>query len=781
MRDPRPPRGARRRRARARRRRPPAPSSCSPPSSPRRPAVVDRRPRRGDLGRRAAGVGHAAACRATCPACAGGSAASTALVWDDPGYRLDVDRDQVDARRFEDLADEGAARCGPASRRRTGGPPGCRTGAVAGAGPRRVPRPRRCRGLAAGSRSAAWPPLEDRLDADLALGRHAPSSASWPSWSPPTRCGRGCGPSWRWPCTGRVARPRPCGPWPTPATLRGGARHRARPPAARTSRRRSSPTTRRSTSPIRPVPRRSPRRRAGAGPAAGPALVGRGDELARPRRRPRRAARTTPASSSSRASPASARPAWPTSCGAGSRAGRGGRRRGAGATRAAPAPALWPWLAPLRAIAAEAPVASRPASPTSARPARCPTCRRRPARCPVRAVRGRRRPAGPRGGNAARWSSCSTTCSGPTTRRSSCSRFLAGDLGAAACCVVGTMRQLEVGRNDAVTDALAAVARRPGSRRLQLRGPRRRRHRRAARRRRRTSGGAAGRGRDHPRPGRGQPVLRHRAGPPARRGGRRGGEVPASVGDVVRRRLARLPAGHRRAARASPPWSAATSTSACWPGRRPSARPTSSTTSSRRSSTGCWSRCPAPPARPPLQPRPRARGAARRHDVAAPGPAAPEGGRRHRGRRGRRRRRRDPGRAPVAGRRWGSAIGRPKRCASGRGRPPPCRLRGRRGPARAGRLAVPHSGRGARPAGRRARRAGRLVLGPAGDARPRRGDGRRRGRTGRASWPGRRGGPMSAPACCGRSGSASTRRATPSDPGSWPPSSRPRRSVRATA
>jgi DNA-binding SARP family transcriptional activator len=36
--------------------------------------------------------------------------------------------------------------------------------------------------------------------------------------------------------------------------------------------------------------------------------------------------------------------------------------------------------------------------------------------------------------------------------------------------IAATMRQLEVGRNDAVTDALAAIARRQGSRRVQLRG-----------------------------------------------------------------------------------------------------------------------------------------------------------------------------------------------------------------------------------------------------------------------------------------------------------------------
>jgi DNA-binding SARP family transcriptional activator len=47
--------------------------------------------------------------------------------------------------------------------------------------------------------------------------------------------------------------------------------------------------------------------------------------------------------------------------------------------------------------------------------------------------------------------------------------FLAGRL-TRGVLVVGTVRQLEVGRHDVVTDALAAVARRPGSRRLVVRG-----------------------------------------------------------------------------------------------------------------------------------------------------------------------------------------------------------------------------------------------------------------------------------------------------------------------
>src|SRR5690606_13855413 len=47
--------------------------------------------------------------------------------------------------------------------------------------------------------------------------------------------------------------------------------------------------------------------------------------------------------------------------------------------------------------------------------------------------------------------------------------FLAGRSGRGML-VAGTMRQLEVGRRDAVTDTLATLARRPGSRRLLLSG-----------------------------------------------------------------------------------------------------------------------------------------------------------------------------------------------------------------------------------------------------------------------------------------------------------------------
>ena len=48
--------------------------------------------------------------------------------------------------------------------------------------------------------------------------------------------------------------------------------------------------------------------------------------------------------------------------------------------------------------------------------------------------------------------------------------FLAGRLADERVLVVGTVRDLEVGRSDPVVDALAAIARRPASRRLRLVG-----------------------------------------------------------------------------------------------------------------------------------------------------------------------------------------------------------------------------------------------------------------------------------------------------------------------
>jgi tetratricopeptide (TPR) repeat protein len=104
--------------------------------------------------------------------------------------------------------------------------------------------------------------------------------------------------------------------------------------------------------------------------------------------------------------------------------------------------------------------------------------------------------------------------------------------------VVGTMRQLEVGRNDALTEALAVVARRAGSRRIRLRGlPEDA-----------TSALLGAVGRRAVAPDVAAAVHARAEGNPfyaielARLIDEEGvGQVPGTVGDVIRRRIGRLP------------------------------------------------------------------------------------------------------------------------------------------------------------------------------------------------------------------------------------------------
>ena len=328
--------------------------------------------------------------------------------------------------------------------------------------------------------------LEDRLDADLALGRHASvvgelaelvgghplreglRAPARPRPLPLGPPGRG------------AARPRRRRPHPP-----RGARHRARPRRCATSRRRSSPTTRRSTSRRHRRPRPPARHRAGRprpsrrGPSGRrsprPTSVGRDARARRP------------------ASPPSTRPAGDARFvvvegepGIGkTRLAEELRRRIAadgGASLAVwgrsdeggAAPALWPWLAPLRdarrRTASRCPAAL--AELLAGDGARCAPGQAQ--RRPVRAVRGasptlleRRRAATPARGRPARRPPVGR-------RRVARAARLPRRPPRRGVLVVGTVRQLEVGRNDAVTDALAAIARRPGSRRLAPPRPRRR-------------------------------------------------------------------------------------------------------------------------------------------------------------------------------------------------------------------------------------------------------------------------------------------------------------------
>ena len=188
----------------------------------------------------------------------------------------------------------------------------------------------------------------------------------------------------------------------------------------------------------------------------------------------------------------------------------------------------------------------------------------------------------------------------------------------------------------------------------------------------------------HPRTGRGQPVLRHRAGPHPQRGR---GHRRRGAGDRARRHPApSLPAArsHDRRAGGRRDDRSRRRHPAGRPRRRPRRRRVP-----RPPRTGG----DAPPARRVLepgcaavQPRARARGVDRRPHTVAPRPPAPAGRRRHRAVRRRARRPRGPCRAPLAGggarrrsagRRCAGAGGRrrhqPGRLRRGRGPPHPCR------------------------------------------------------------------------------------------------------------
>ena len=302
--------------------------------------------------------------------------------------------------------------------------------------------------------------LEERVDADLALGRHghvvgelrtlvgrAPAAR---------RAARHGSPS---PCTDPGARPRRCGALADAGrTAARGARPRTQPRAARPRDRPSSATIPRSTR------RRSPA--CGVDDEGGSPFVGRDRELgellaahaAAAERRPVRRARGRPGHrqdpprrASSRRSPriAGSFAVW-------------ARSNELGAT-----PALWPWLDVVRAVIprvdevpavlADAARRRRPAAPRPGR-RRASSSGSTPSP-PSSSELGRDAPA---------WS-CSTTCSGAIRRRSTCCGSSPPRLQRGVVVVV-TVRTLEVGRADDVTDALGAIARRPGSRRLRLGG-----------------------------------------------------------------------------------------------------------------------------------------------------------------------------------------------------------------------------------------------------------------------------------------------------------------------
>lgn len=200
------------------------------------------------------------------------------------------------------------------------------------------------------------------------------------------------------------------------------------------------------------------------------------------------------------------------------------------------APALWPWLRPLRELAAatdDVPAALRELiageAPVSAGQAHVVQFERFEAVAELLEAAARKQPVVVLLDDL-QWADATSL---------GLLAFLAGRLGPGVL-VVATVRERELGRLDAVTDALAAIARVSGSRRIRLQG---------------LSEGdiaevlldSAGRPVDpqlaaaiHSR-AEGNPFYALELGRLAGDEGGLGTEIPASVGDVIRRRMALLP------------------------------------------------------------------------------------------------------------------------------------------------------------------------------------------------------------------------------------------------
>ena len=107
------------------------------------------------------------------------------------GYALRRSR-QLDADRFERLVAEGQAALAAGRRRGGRAVPGgagvvARPGAADLAGVEPLARE------AARLEELRLAAIVDRIDADLALGRHGGAPGSWSGWSASIRCGSGCG------------------------------------------------------------------------------------------------------------------------------------------------------------------------------------------------------------------------------------------------------------------------------------------------------------------------------------------------------------------------------------------------------------------------------------------------------------------------------------------------------------------------------------------------------------------------------------------------------------
>lgn len=458
-------------------------------------------------------------------------AGATVLLWEPPGYRLAVDAGDVDFRRFEALADEGRAllAAGRAAEARE-------VLLAAGAlwrGPALVEYRDRefALGLVARLEQRRLAAIEDRLAADLALGRHAAAIGELAELvnANPLREGLQVQLALALYRSGRQAE-----------ALRALA------DAGRTLREELGIEPSRQLRELEAAilahdPSLDPRPAAHVPapavaptePRPGPALIGRDHELAA------LVAALDEAGADARFVVIEGEPGigktrladeLRTLAEAGGAIVVWGRSDEGGA-----APALWPWLPPLRTVAAHGAVPPTVAHLLS-------------GETPVHA--GQERSA-----QFERFEAVAALLDGVAATRQvvillddlqwadhtslELLGFLAGRLRRGVL-VAGTMRQLEVGRNDAVTDALAAIARRPGSRRLQLRGLTPAATAEVLRSATDTAVAESVAATIHER-AEGNPFYAIELSRLVGEEGGMAGEVPATVGDVVRRRLARLP------------------------------------------------------------------------------------------------------------------------------------------------------------------------------------------------------------------------------------------------
>ena len=373
--------------------------------------------------------------RPTCRACDGGSTGPprccsmpAAIAWRSPTTRSTT----TGSRRWPIEVVSCSRAANPTRRARScSGPRRCGGGGRSRSSPTWTSR----RGWQPAWRSAGWWRSRTASLPSSTWGGTRPRRGSWASSSRRIRSGSACRSCTRSPCTARGARRTRCAAWPmrvgTSVTSSGWS------PVVRcaTWRRRSSPRTRRSTarmhrSPhLRGRPRRMPLRRRPGTPSDPPRPAVRRASGPAPRRSSaatrRSACSWTPSTQrpgtrgswSSRASRASARRAWPSSCGSWRWTGAPSSP-GAARTRAARPPPCGRGSA-RSARSPRTSVSRSPRSPTSSGTRR----RSCPARPTGSATSGSspwpthsNEPQRPR-----RSSSCSTTCSGPTRHRSSSS------------------------------------------------------------------------------------------------------------------------------------------------------------------------------------------------------------------------------------------------------------------------------------------------------------------------------------------------------------------------